>query len=179
MTDDELKITDECLRLATSRSLPPGAPLDAETASLRDGFLALGSAVEAAAGPPDEAALLARLKRPRASDARVTARPRKRDWLPLLLAGALAASALIAIARVAMVSQSTDAIAELPAGQRQSTLPDHLVAAMWNDSLDEEILLAALSIDQLSGKNRGFDRSLLHMNERLEALSQELATESL
>jgi hypothetical protein len=179
MTDDEPKITDEQLRLATSRSLPAGAPLDAETASLRDGFLALGSAVQAAAGPLNEAALIARLERPRASEAHVVARPLHRDWLSLLLAGALAASALIAITRVALVSHPADVVAEAPATPRQPQVANHFATGMWNDSLDDEIVLAALTIDQLRGNHRSFDHTLLNVNERLEALSEELARESL
>jgi hypothetical protein len=56
---------------------------------------------------------------------------------------------------------------------------NHFATGMWNDSLDDEIVLAALTIDQLRGNHRSFDHTLLNVNERLEALSEELARESL
>jgi len=54
-----------------------------------------------------------------------------------------------------------------------------VTAVAWSDPLDDEIALAAATLDQLSSRHRGFDGSLLEMNERLEALSQELSIESL
>src|SRR3954452_7553087 len=99
---DEIELTDDQIRLATSRTLPSDAPLDSETASARDGFLSLGAAVElagseAAAGKFDDASLLARLQKS-CLDVPAAA-PRRRevpqDWVSLILAGALAAAGLV------------------------------------------------------------------------------------
>jgi len=46
--NDQSQLTDEQLRLATSRHLPVGAPLDTETAAARAQFLTLGAALESA-----------------------------------------------------------------------------------------------------------------------------------
>jgi hypothetical protein len=60
--NDEPVLNEEQLRLATSRHLPANAALDAETAALREGFVALGSALEAT-GQFDEAGLIERLRK--------------------------------------------------------------------------------------------------------------------
>jgi hypothetical protein len=179
--NDDLKITDDQLRLATSRTLPAGSALDAETSVSRDSFLALGSAVESAARNFDEATLLSRLTISREQTG-------SRSWInqyvwPLVATGALAAGMLLAVARIAMEHRQTNepkTVARLP--DNVAPAPTALVAPTtiaWNDSLDDEITLAAATIDQLLHTSRDFDGSLLRMNNRLEALSQELQGETL
>src|SRR5215467_14429893 len=97
--NDEPKLTDDQLRLATSRSLPADSALDADTSAARDSFLALGSAVESAGRNFDEAALVNRLTKTCISAPEQPAR----DWLwPAIITGALAAGMLFAIARIAI-----------------------------------------------------------------------------
>ena len=188
--NDELKLTDEQLQLATSRSLPTGAVLNTETAAARESFVALGAVVEAAASEFDEAALIARLSKSCVEPAdkghaAVDRAPKQRDWWPLIMSGALAIAALIAVFRIASVS--TDGMPQMAASQELGP-PTHSqphlattgrVFAAWSDPLDDEIALAAATIGQLGGRSRGLDGSLLDMNERLDALSQELLGESL
>jgi len=188
--NDELKLTDEQLQLATSRSLPPCAVLNAETAAARESFVALGTAVEAFASELDEAALVARLSkscmepadRGRIALNRVS---NQRDWWPIILSSALALAALIAIARIATVSPdgvtdiAANQIADPPAQPQPHLANAGRVFAGWSDPLDDEIALAAATIGQLGGRSRGLDGSLNDMNERLDALSQELLGESL
>ena len=50
---------------------------------------------------------------------------------------------------------------------------------IWSDPLDEEIALAQVHIEQLGNRSTGLDGSLIDMNQRLQALSQELWGESL
>src|SRR5436190_445420 len=100
--NEHLKLTDDELRLATSRSLPAGAELSAEAAALRDDFLAVGSALESAGHPFDEAALIARLSPTCGRSTTGTALRSKRrrisrDGWAIALGGALAASGLVAL----------------------------------------------------------------------------------
>jgi hypothetical protein len=184
--NDELKITHEQLRLATSRTLPSNASLDSETTAVRDGFLSLGAAVESAAGNFDEAALLARLQK---SCVATVVPPQRqewpREWMTLILTGALAAAGLIVMARIATESQPTGpqvAQAENSAPMRTVSPPETMSNRSmfaWNDPLDDEIALASATIEQFTGRSRGFDDSLLDMNDQLRALSQELTNETL
>ena len=179
--NDEPKLTDEQLRLATSRSVPADSAIDADVSAARDSFLALGSAVELSARNFDEAALVNRLT---TTCVAAPAQP-ARNWLwPLIVTGALAAGMLLAIARIAVERKDNDehvAVANLPTRQTPAEtiaiVPITTVA--WNDSLDDEIALAAATIHEFSGTNRGFDGSLLDMNDQLQALSRELLGETL
>src|SRR5262249_17908808 len=149
--NDELKITDEQLRPATSRTLPSDVSLDSETAATRDGFLSLGAAIESAAGNFDEATLLARLQESCVATPVVTPQRRglPRDWITLVLTSALAAAGLIAIARIAMDAQPTGpqvAQAENSAPMMAFVPPETMwnqSMFVWNDPLDDEIALAS------------------------------------
>jgi negative regulator of sigma E activity len=187
--NDELNISDEQLRLATQRSLPAQTTLDDETQACRDAFVTLGSALEAAAGDFDEAQLIARLQdaclnEPTRCAELVLKRPAASGWWPMVLGGVLAASVLVAIVQIAMMSNSHSgnqlgSNPTRPQRPKNEMTQEMLTVVAWSDPLDEEIALAAATLDQLSGRNRGFDGSLFEMNERLEALSQELSVESL
>jgi hypothetical protein len=185
--NNELELTDEQLRLVTSRSLVADASLDSDTTAARDGFLSLGAAVEAAAGNFDEAALLARLQKSCGNAPAVVPKHResKRDWLSLVLTGALAAAGLVAIVRIGADSMTTGTqIAKsensIPkaAGPAVAMVPSRSLFA-WNDSLDDEIALASAAIEQFASRSRGFDDSLLDMNDQLRSLSEELTNETL
>jgi hypothetical protein len=54
-----------------------------------------------------------------------------------------------------------------------------IASAGWTDPLDEEIAFAAVTLEQLGSRSRGVDGSLLEINDRLDALFQELSVESL
>jgi len=179
--NDESKLTDNQLRLATSRALPTDSSLDADTTTARDSFLALGTAVESAAHNFDQSALVNRLT---TTCITAPAQP-ARDWLwPLIVAGALAAGMLLAIARIAAERQRAsdhDLTTRLPTNVvPDKTTPITITPAIaWNDPLDDEIALAAATIHEFSGTNRSFDGSLLDMNDQLQALSRELLGETL
>jgi len=184
--NDNLPLTDDQLRLATSRALSASPQLDSEATAARDSFLSLGATVESAANNFDKSALLARLTKSCLESPSITLKPAQPnyDWLAPLLSTALAAAALLAIVRIATDSNSTT-------GPRVATVvpsdtvptptdshsPQRTLA--WNDPLDDEIALASATIQQYSTRNRTFDNSLLDMNDRLEALSQELSTDTL
>jgi len=163
------------------------ASLDSDTTAARDGFLSLGAAVEAAAGNFDEAALLARLQKS-CGDAPVIVpkhRESKRDWLSLVLTGALAAAGLIAIVRIAADSRTigpqvatSNSSVPATASTAVETIRSRPMFA-WNDTLDDEIALASAAIEQFASRSRGFDDSLLDMNDQLRSLSEELTNETL
>jgi hypothetical protein len=183
--NDELKITDDQLRLATSRSLAADVELEGDSRAAREAFLSLGTTVESAAGSFDEAAFLARLKKSCLDSPVIKPKTAEqvRDWFTLLLTGTLAAAAFVAIVRIAAQSSESGphlAINDTPAPV--VVVPSIDMPSMrfaWNDPLDDEIALAAATLEQFGGRRQGFDNSLLNMNDQLQSLSQELLGESL
>jgi hypothetical protein len=186
------------LQQATARSLPAAAAISAGRTAERDGFLALGAALEAASRPLDEAALIAKLKEscldtavaPVALPPPTLPPPRTVDsaWQTALTIG-LAAAALFALARIAVqspaVQQRHDSLVAQheppPANANPDVAAEPLPAArtawsnpVWLDPLDEELALAQAAFETLSAGDAGVDGSLTRMNDRLEALSQEL-----
>ena len=184
---EDQKRTEDQLRLATSRSLPAETQLDSDTAASREAFLALGASVESAARNLDTAALLARLQKS-CLETTVIHQPSRKprpDWFSLAIAGALAAAALVAIARIVVESsavgpqvaqQMKSAIEGVGTLPYESPLPP---VPAWNDALDDEIALASATLGQFTGHSHGFDASLLDMNDQLKALSHELSNETL
>jgi hypothetical protein len=199
-------MTDDELRLATSRTLPGDAALNGDAAAAREAFLSLGGAIESASGDFDEAALVRRLRATLlsarepalAAMASSTEHTSQRRWWPLVVGAALAAS----LAGVLFIPASTDdnsqaiAVSLEPQTSIDATsepkqpidlavTPDtaagdaSLVAETWSDPLDDEISRAAATIGQLAGRDSGLDDSLLEINDRLEALVQELKSETL
>jgi len=177
----EYKLNDDQLRLATSCILPPGAALDTETAAARDQFLTLGTALESAASDFDEAAVISHISR----EQTCSRTPATNHTWPLLLSIALAASAIFAIVRIiTTIPESNPQIAVVTEPIRETTIQHQTPAvgrstAAWNDPLDDEIALAAATIEQIRSRSPSFDNSLFDMNIQLEALSQELLRESL
>jgi hypothetical protein len=186
MTSDE-QLSRQQLEVATSRLLPADCQLDAETSTLRDGFLTLGRTAEAAGADYDEAALVARVRAACASQPSPPARgAMPRHW-SLVLGGLLAASALIAMVRiVATWPAADDAVVVKPPSPTQvqiassgSPAADHNSSLAWDDPLDEEIAAAESTLADLSGQQTGIDGVLSDMNQTLEALSDDLSGGSL
>lgn len=178
--NDESPLTAEQLAQATSRALPPGAALDPQkTASLREGYLHFGRSVEAANREFDEAAFLSKLT----AATETTLRPNK-NWWPLVLTAALAASALVAIVRTVAVwpapqkevvtAPQLPSTPESPAGAT-----DSISQLAWSDPLDEEIASAQDAVGRLGGGPADLDGSLMSFGSRLEALAAELESGSL
>lgn len=187
MTSDE-QLSRQQLEAATSRTLPADAPQGAETSALREGFMALGQALECAGAEFDEAALVARVRAACANEPSPAVRnTAPRGW-SLLLGGILAASALVAFVRiVAIWPAAGNAVVVAPHA------PTHVEVAKggwpeedrqssglaWDDPLDEEIAAAESSLADLSGGLTGIDGALSDMNQTLEALSDDLSGGSL
>jgi hypothetical protein len=181
------------LRLATSRLLPADEALDGETAAMRDSFLALGGALDAAAGSLDEATLIAQLQAKLQPPDQAAPLPpvRTKTKLQAAFSIALALAALVAIVRIAAPPVATSppgqVVVEQPPASQPSAIvrvPGNIEAAppprgWWFDPLDDEIALAQAEFQRLNADSRSVDGSLSNMNERLEALSQELFQGSL
>ncbi|MBN2473048.1 MAG: hypothetical protein JXB62_00470 [Pirellulales bacterium] len=138
------------LEQATAEALPADAPLDAETASLREGWLALGQLLKAVEPALEKPLVL--------SPATREARPGR---LAIRWAAALAASLLIvaSLAFGLLRPKQGGAIAEKPAepaaGAVQTTAPSPTPMApekgqlAWDDPLDEELALAGQHVIRL------------------------------
>src|SRR5262245_17959297 len=188
--NDYWQLTDEQLRLITSRSLSGVTQLDSESATAREAFLALGAAIESAAAALDEEALVSTIQEEGTETSVSPDQTWSRSvtsykWASILLGGMLAASILIAIVRISTsVSPNDHRIAALPKPNGGLSIQSNgqtgkQLSLGWNDPLDDEIAVAALAIGQIGGQNHAFDNSLFDMNLQLEALSQELLRESL
>jgi hypothetical protein len=187
MTSDE-QLDRQQLEAATSRTLPADSPLDAETSALREGFLTLGRAVDAAGADFDEAELVARVRSTCASQPTLLApSAAPRNW-SLMLAGILAASALIALVRIVATWPAIgDALVVKPpkgtpaqiAKLSSREAEGQGAGVTWDDPLDEEIAAAESSLADLSGGPTGIDGALSDMNQTLEALSDDLSGGSL
>lgn len=175
------------LEQATLRSLPPGAPLDDDTAALRDGWLSLSSTVDRANADFREEALLIRLLAARSDDA--PARPAvalhaanaSRFW-PALLASALALTMLLAVSRTLWQATREHLAANLSVPP-ESELANGASGASddvgWPDSLDEELDDAADQVRSLIAQATRVDASLSILAEQLDSMSSDLMNDSL
>lgn len=195
-------LSDNELRLATSRSLPADAKLSAGANAARAAFLSLGAGLAEAGGSFDDTALISQLRRTCQgagdADSPSVAASRPTFWWAAVLGGALAASVLILLARFGGTLPSGSAIVAQPqaaasgaANKRKAAVPAALAqggrgesapAAWgdgWTDPLDDQIAHVSARIGGMSHKSRGVDGSLWEVGDRLETLSQELLSESL
>jgi hypothetical protein len=188
MTSDE-QLHRQQLDVATSRSMPPDARLDAETSALRDGFMALGREAEAAGADYDEQALIARVRSACASQPTPPARAMTPRGWSLLLGGILAACALVAAVRIAAIWPAAgDAVVVVePQAPRDTQIAqggspqaeDESSGLAWDDPLDDEIAAAESSLANLSGGLTGIDGALSDMDQTLEALADDVSGGSL
>jgi hypothetical protein len=190
MNDDDDKLTRDLLDRATSRSASPSSD---DAASLRQGFLALGRAIDAAQSEWSEADLLSRLDLAAAA----TARQKKEQQSTLLYwfaAGVLAASALFATARILLTGPGDvqEVVATQPAPDassqeaaiaaeqgHQEAEAKGLAGRDWSDPLDQELAAAENTLGSYLGFDAQVDRSLADIQGQLESLSADLASGSL
>jgi hypothetical protein len=179
MTDPQPDNLSE-LEQATSRKLPPGAPLDNDTAELRDGWLALGRSLDVENAGFREEDLLARLLTDSES-ALVAPRPpapsRERFW-PALLASALALAILVAAVRFWFANENNEDLAGNAPTSGQSDDPA-TIAAEWSDPLDDELDAAAYRVRTLVAQGTVVDDSLGNLADHMESMSDELTHSSL
>ena len=184
---DDIKTELGTLEEATAVG-EPSEPLDAETASLREAWLAFGEAIEAAR--PREL-VFTRLAE---QSAEMRASRIRRRWRRLLAVDLLAASVLIAVAIVSIVSSGRQPDGRSPAAPAQIAKTGHpsvpspkalthskntAEAPKWDDSFDEqveEIRWQMLCVQQ----NQAFRTGPFGQAQyRLEELSQTIQADSL
>lgn len=173
---DELNELERQLERATAAECPSEALLDAETASLREGWLALGQLLEAA--------------RPTLEEPLELPEPARPTWhVRWRLAGvaAVAASILVGLTLVwkstgtsrpgdpSTLSDEISVDAEQPLpGARQARLvsiPDEL---NWDDSLDEQITLAAQEVVRIQQDWYYLDDAFGPVYHGLEQMEEDL-----
>ena len=154
---NDLETSLRVLEDATAAGDRPTGQLDAETASLREGWLAFGEMLEAAQPATPLAEGFCRREAPPHCNAgalvKATPSRARRRWQHLLAAGLLAASLLAAATAIWMLSggnrqgNPTDAPKQM-ASTKQQAAPSQKARAkaasttespQWDDSLDEQI----------------------------------------
>jgi hypothetical protein len=177
------------LEQATSQSPSGGAPLDDESAALREGWLALGGAVDRANRDFREEDLLKSLLAAGVSDARFiqkheapyNAGSAKSYW-PALLAGALALTALVAVSIAWWRVSGDRTTAGAPDPPPAPLSGDDAWAAdvgVWSDPLDDELAETAQHVQSWVARTTGVDDSLLSVAEQLNSISDDLTNSSL
>ena len=171
----------EQLELATSRQIVDR--LDEEAAVLREGWIALGQALDVANHPFDEQAALAQLQRTLenkqlVAKAQALQHSDSHPYAGFLLAAALVIVAAITIGIVQRPHDGT--IATVTSGK--AIEPDNSGAAApspWADDLDADLDAAALRIQEVSWQPTSLDASLIELDGRMVELSSDISGESL
>jgi hypothetical protein len=146
---DDVETDLRLLEQATAAHNEPAERLDPETASLREAWLAFGEMLEARQ-PADSVSPLLPGEGP---GVRAASLRRRRRWQRLLAAGVLAASLLVAMATIWMLSNTNDrdkpaitptqmAGTKDPVAPSQKAQPKTVAAAdtpQWDDSFDEKL----------------------------------------
>jgi hypothetical protein len=174
--NEELSKLEQRLELATGRDLPPESPLDPETASLREAWLALSQLLEAA----EEAS-------PKPVKLRPMPPPRHHGWR-------LAATAAMAVSLLVAVTLAWQLLPSRPTGRptaernepsarlgkggvaKAQGLHTEPVASLpaWEDSLDESIAQAQQAVVRLEQDWRAGGDGTDPVYDRLEQLRKEI-----
>jgi len=176
---DELTELQRRLERATAPECPSDPPQDDETASLREGWLALGQLLEAAE-PAQEPFELRRLREPAPHV----------GWRPVI-AAAVAASLLIGVtlawkltgggasrppgAVAVNVEQEGGAIVRPRQVQPQPTVDD----LEWDDPLDQQIASVAREVVRVQQDWHGLEDGFGPVYRGLEQMEEDLAESSL
>ncbi len=182
MSEQESKRLCEMLQTATAGTLPADAVLDDETAELREGWLALGEALDGCPEEVDTDRILA-FAHP--------IRRRRTGWLVLVAAGALAASLTGAVAlfrpeptrpAAAPAEPAPLRVAAHPQPSKPVAQPDEASSGAdfeWDDSLDTEIALVREMVVE-TRQSWAFDRTnYTVLQQRIQELEQHLGDEAL
>jgi hypothetical protein len=188
----ELEELESRLRAATSRQ---AADLDAETASLRDGFLILGGRLEDETSVRDELRLISALRDVHSAEAvsvKKATDASSRDLGPMLVFLATLAAALLVSASIAWnVFYGTPAIRN-PIAQpephkktegttviAEETSPAEEPLLAWDDSLEETFVSAQWRVRQAGSLTSAADTEVESLYDRIQSVAEELDPASL
>ena len=173
---EDIKKIEEQLEKATASDDTLDAALDAETTSLREGWLALGQLIEAARPPstrppelqyPTQAALLQQRK--------------LLGLKSLATLAALAASLVVAaIVTLSLVEDQADAVKDRPEitqVERSSTDADDVLA--WDCSLDTEIAAAGQEMLRIQADSYASYDTASALYYRIQQMQQDLSDNTL
>jgi sirohydrochlorin ferrochelatase len=176
------------LEHATSRELPADVQLDDRARSLREGWLALGRAVERSGSEFDSDALTARLQAELATiqPAEAARQQANASWWAVLLGTALALTMLIAAIRSLNndggqlpVANHPAAIGEPRTITSTNSAVEEAALGAWSDPLDEELDKASEVVQSLVAGPPTIDDSLSGLSEQLQSLASEFENGSL
>ena len=173
---EDTKKIEEQLEKATASGDTLDAALDAETTSLREGWLALGQLIEAAQPP---SARSAQLQYP------TQAAPLQRRKLlgrkTLTTLAVLAASLVVAaIVTRSFVEDQADAVKDRPQitqVERSTTDTDGILA--WDSSLDTEIAAAGQEMLRIQADSYASDDTSSALYYRIQQMQQDLSNNTL
>jgi len=179
---DELEKLQRRLEEATAADCPRHAPLDADTASLREAWLAFGQLLEAAQPVLHQPPKLPQIPRRAAGIKR-----------PTLGIAALAASLVVGVTVVWMLlgtghsgdsSAGPGAVASLdtqqPALAKEKPQPAPAAAELrWNDSLDEQLVQVGEEIVRLQQDWYHLDDAFVPVYQGLEQVEKDIEDSTL
>ncbi len=186
--NDRPPLDQQQLEHATSRELPADVQLDDETRSLREGWLALGRAVERSNGEFDAGALAARLQAELVTvqPAESARKQANSSWWTVLLGTALALTMMVAAIRSLNNDSGQLPVTNNPIQQDETiaiaptdAVVDETALAAWSDPLDEELDKASEVVQSLVSQPLTIDDSLSGLSEQLQSLASELENGSL
>jgi hypothetical protein len=167
--NNETKNLQRQLEEATAAADAVDASLDAETASLRESWLAFGELLDTASGPTIEPPEMPRLPR------RAVV-PRR--WLALSAAAALVASLLIAISLVIstmgpeqIAKPEIDTTPQVDPPPRTELVADEL---QWDDTLDEQIAQAGWQMVLVQQDRYRLDGPFSSLQDEIEQMEEDI-----
>ncbi len=184
------------LQQATAAECPPPASMDteltdAETASLREGWLALGQLLETAQPMSDASALEELLPSPQAAPSKASS-----HW-KASLAAALAASLVIGATlawnfmsrRTEIPSQPTHDVAvedtdreapqPIPTVEKEAIAENPTDELQWDDSLDDQLALVSQEIMRIEGDWDYLDDAFSPVWEEIDRIEQDIEEDTL
>jgi len=170
--------SQQTLHRATSAQRPDDTALDAETAELREAWLALGALLPPAAEPIDEDPILARIESAHRDSCvpprRTRALARHGHWLVAAVALLIATGVVVTLRPAG--TQPT--IGGAP-GPVATPSPDTAAVATWDDPLDEELLAAQQRLAQLPTGWRSPLTDADNLGQKINDLLSDLESETL
>jgi len=165
--------------------------IDAETASLREGWLALGQLIEAAQPMSDASALEGLLPSPQAAPCKAS--PRWKASLAAALAASLVIGATLAwnfmskrteipslpTRDIAVEDTEREAPQPLPIVEENAVAENPIDELQWDDSLDDQLALVSREIMRIEGDWDCLDDAFSPAWEGIDQIEQDIEEDTL